>query len=499
MVDQTTDETVKLFLRAAKIDGDDKLFSIGPFGSRVSFASQQRRALNTVWALEQQGKIGPGKKVAVIGGGLAGVMAAVALAARKCVVHLYERESAVLNLQQLTTHRHVHPSVNFWPEQPLNPTTTFPFLDWHADKCSQVIDTLRQEWTQYFAGWINKIFLGTTVDKLEPADDGIEVVASGKSAPAAPVSYSVVILAVGFGGEKVVAGIDSKSYWDLDDLAHSEGSGDHEMVSGVGDGGLIDVLRIVHRNFNKGLLGLKLIEILDESGIGPLVLDLEARILDKYMREEDAEAAAAEYAAGYASLVEDAPPNATALLDESIRQDLQKPVSLIGRTAYPYVLTSAPVHKFMLAHALNRGAIEYAKGDLSDGPNLAPGPLRVPCVVRHGPNNDLSGLVEAGKIKSLRQRQLVISDILANVPYDGSYWWNWKDYPEQDFESPAFVQFRLKNARQYVLNEYNEMLFREDRLYYVLQQPSRPEFSRFPSKLFGIRTEVRPQKVFAAP
>lgn len=488
-------QAIELFLRSARIDGNDRLYTIGPFGSRVSFASQQRRALNTVWALEQQGTIKAGDRVAVIGAGLAGVMTAVALAARKCVVHLYEREAAVLQLQQNTTHRFVHPTVNFWPEQPLNPTTTFPFLDWYADKCSEVIDKLREEWIEYFERWITRLFLETTVENLEMVDGGIEVRASGKNAPSPAQTYGAVVLAVGFGDERTVVGIDGKSYWERDDLANREGASEISAVSGTGDGGLIDILRVVHRNFRKGRLCLDLIKVLDETGIKDLMADLESSVLKSHAKNQ--EAASVAYYEGYNTLLEDAPPAALQLLDNSLRTDLTEPVTLIGRTSRPFSLTAAPIHKFLLAHALRSGVVIYQKGELHDGPNLDPGPLKEPCVVRHGPKNDMAGLIDDEQIKHLRERQLVISDLLASVPYDGSYWARWRDYPEQDFQNPVFVQLRYTAAVSYVNKAFSELLHKEDKLYFVIQQPLKPDLSRLmPSALFGIRTEVREQKVY---
>jgi hypothetical protein len=64
-----SDMDVEIILKAATVPGFKNVYAIGPFGNRVNFASQQRRALNLVWALEEVGEVLEGKAVAVIGGG----------------------------------------------------------------------------------------------------------------------------------------------------------------------------------------------------------------------------------------------------------------------------------------------------------------------------------------------------------------------------------------------------------------------------------------------
>jgi hypothetical protein len=147
-----------VYLRAAKVR--HHIFCIGPYGRRVSFASQQARALNTVWALEQAEIISEGTRVAVVGGGLAGITAAAALLARRCLVSLYERRPNILDVQSLAIHRFVHPSINFWPEKSVTPTTEFPFLDWYASDCAGIIQRLTKEWNDHFHDGLSHPFRG---------------------------------------------------------------------------------------------------------------------------------------------------------------------------------------------------------------------------------------------------------------------------------------------------------------------------------------------------
>ncbi len=54
------------------------VFALGNFARQVTFASQQLRALNLVWALLRTGRLSEGQHIAVVGAGLAGMTATVA-------------------------------------------------------------------------------------------------------------------------------------------------------------------------------------------------------------------------------------------------------------------------------------------------------------------------------------------------------------------------------------------------------------------------------------
>lgn len=114
-------------VQAAAVPGMEGYYCLGPYGRRVSFIAQQYRALNLVWALHRRGDFKPGEHVAVIGGGLAGMTAAIAFLAHGCHVHLFERHK-LMSRQRETEHRMVHPSINLWPMEDLRATTKLPFL-----------------------------------------------------------------------------------------------------------------------------------------------------------------------------------------------------------------------------------------------------------------------------------------------------------------------------------------------------------------------------------
>jgi hypothetical protein len=133
------------------------IFFVGPYGRRVSFASQQRRALNTVWVMKQKRIIGEkAVTVAVVGAGLAGITAAVALRAYGVRVTLYETLPGALLTQIKTYHRFVHPTVNFWPSIEIQASTRLPFFDWTNNRCAEVIADIEYEWESIFSKKITK-------------------------------------------------------------------------------------------------------------------------------------------------------------------------------------------------------------------------------------------------------------------------------------------------------------------------------------------------------
>ena len=131
-----------------------RLFFLGPKVGRKSFASQQKRALNLMWALQKSGKIKSRDHVAIVGAGVSGVTAAFAARAMGCEVTVVERGDQPLHRQRATTHRKVHPTINWWPENELSPTTDFPFLNWHLGQCNLVMDLLEKEWKKLRKEWL---------------------------------------------------------------------------------------------------------------------------------------------------------------------------------------------------------------------------------------------------------------------------------------------------------------------------------------------------------
>src|SRR3954454_23730956 len=73
------------------VDPKKRVYLIGNFSPRINFFAQQTRALNLVWSLLKLKKFGVHDRIAVIGGGLAGMTAAVALLQKGLQVEVFEQ------------------------------------------------------------------------------------------------------------------------------------------------------------------------------------------------------------------------------------------------------------------------------------------------------------------------------------------------------------------------------------------------------------------------
>src|SRR5712692_1426182 len=85
----------------------DDIFLIGLLDIGVTIFNQQVRALNLIWALDRADRLNPASEIAIVGGGIAGLTAAMAL--RKIFsltadshrkVALFEQRSVLCPLQR---------------------------------------------------------------------------------------------------------------------------------------------------------------------------------------------------------------------------------------------------------------------------------------------------------------------------------------------------------------------------------------------------------------
>jgi hypothetical protein len=495
MPDVPTD-TLKLYLKA--LGPKQKIYFIGPYGRRISFAFQQRRAFNTVWALHEIKEIEEGTSVAVIGAGLCGVTVAAALLSKRCLVSIYDRFPGVLEFQSRATHRFVHPTINLWPEKEIFPTTCFPFFDWFESICSVNMVRLKQEWKDYFQRRVHEVLeANVTSIEYDTASNGVKVFAEGHGVP--PMAeYEVAIVATGFGIEDSVVGATSLGYWEPDFLSERAEKADDIVVSGIGDGGLIDALRAVHKNFADGRLVIKLARQLTDSGVAARVERAEKQVAGNCGNDETV--AAGLFAKVYEDLVKRSPAICTDILDGSYYRKTpayrKQRVRLVGPLPFPYSVNSAPIHKYMIAHAISAGEIEYKQGRLAAGPVFNPTAgapetiLSDHCIVRHGVERPpLAKAILGAELNELKQTQMTIADLIENTPYPPSFWEGLGSYPRQDFNSLDFLRFRYKLAGLYTMEKYGRAMgirFRDGERGYVITRPTGNSLDAPPTNLFGI-------------
>src|ERR1044072_4732750 len=130
-----------------QVSGIGNVFLLGCLEKRVTLYSQQVRAINLAAALIDEGRIKANSRVAIIGGGAAGITAAAAIARaipNIAELHVYERRSKILHLQTQSTSRYLHPHIYDWPRPAsLQSDAGLPVLNWFAARADVVAEEIR--------------------------------------------------------------------------------------------------------------------------------------------------------------------------------------------------------------------------------------------------------------------------------------------------------------------------------------------------------------------
>jgi tetratricopeptide (TPR) repeat protein len=374
------------------------VYFLGPFAQRVSFASQQRRALNLFWALEQTNTV-RGRKVAVIGGGVAGLTAAAAAIACGADVWLFEAEHELCAIQRETDKRYIHPSINFWPDEPLQPITDWPFLNWHAASCREVIAEIERQWTEYFS-LAAQVEMGTRIDRIVPHPKQVQLdIAKGGSR-----TFDIVVTTVGFGTESGLPGFPADSYWNDNDIDRKQVTKSKKIwISGAGDGGLIDCLRVCYSGFDLGRLLIRAAAELQP--LSGNVKEIEASAADM----EDLDKRTQFLASQYRELARR--PTVNKALSGALAKGTSRPfVCLVHRSAEPFDSRTTPIHRLLFAVALEHKLVQSIRGQVKsgtegpifrriDGPDEKITPAKV--VIRHGAGGALDSLISSEAIAVL--------------------------------------------------------------------------------------------------
>jgi cation diffusion facilitator CzcD-associated flavoprotein CzcO len=188
-------------LASSLAPGSDRVYFLGCFESRVTVYAQQVRALNLVSALVGEGKIRSTGKIAIIGGGAAGMAAAAAVVALRPDLQklvLFERKPDLLHMQMQSRDRYLHPHIYDWPRNgSLQSNAGLPLLDWEADSADVVAKTLEHRFRSFQEAPCVEVRTSTSVA-------GISILGSGcrvglENGGVDQTVFDAAILSVGFG------------------------------------------------------------------------------------------------------------------------------------------------------------------------------------------------------------------------------------------------------------------------------------------------------------
>jgi hypothetical protein len=243
---RTCDEIRAELLRLMGVSGSPGIYVLGCFAKYVTVYSQQVRALNLVDSLAKGGVLSSRSRVAVVGGGIAGLTAAAALAVRGVrLAQVYEKEMDTMRLQRGKQKRYIHPHIYDWPyRSAMSDAANLPLMSWEAGYAYEVIEQLDEAWTK-----TQKL----TGERLPDPQVGCNPLAVDVKERKVTVrgrveTFDVIILAVGFGEEDRE---DTHAYWtdtSIDDRK-LESPKESWFVSGYGDGALTDLMRLCIMDF----------------------------------------------------------------------------------------------------------------------------------------------------------------------------------------------------------------------------------------------------------
>lgn len=318
------------------------VYVCGCFERWVSIHLQAVRALNLAWALRESERVAAGARVCVVGGGFAGLAVAAGLGRGGAEVTLLEQHGALLDTQRRNHVRWIHPHIHEWPRPgALEPRAGLPILDWTAALSADVAA---------------EVLSGFEAERRRSRIDVVTGARPGKL----PEGYDAVVLALGVGVEKSFGDLPLRSYWADDSIATiGDGPARHHLVTGIGEGGVIDALTLRIAG-SAGMSHAEIARALDAvpgmDAVRAELLAIEASI--EGMTDEQANAA---LHARYGALP--VPAGVDDWLKARMRPDTR--VTLNGPEAFPLAARADILNRFLVSRLVALGELGYVPGKIA--------------------------------------------------------------------------------------------------------------------------------------
>jgi len=332
---------------------NDTRFVITTYARRISFETQQRRAFNLAYCLTSTGTVDTvDSDVAVVGGGISGLTVAAALAMQGVRVHVFETEERPLHKQRETSHRYIHPSINFWPNEKLECTTHLPFMNWQQGRCDKVVGQVIEDWNQIqeLCAHSLKLYSSSKVitvqANLTDKNNWNVIFENDPQSYTRPAAgYKAVIFAAGFGNENERNELGdhkaSPSYWQTVSKPTDETK---IYISGAGDGGLVECFDWLFDNV-------------------PIILEILVNYFDKCLSAEDKRLLSENRwdASQYTKIAQDHADKIESLKRGGIslltREGARHSVVIVEKRIDVFSLNSSPIHKLLLAICENKSQV----------------------------------------------------------------------------------------------------------------------------------------------
>ncbi|WP_208729837.1 FAD-dependent oxidoreductase [Corallococcus exercitus] len=343
-----------------------RVYVLGSLEHRVTVCSQQIRAANLVYALFELERIERQSTVVIIGGGAAGLTAAAAAAMKGARVILLEKEEKLMHMQDGSSGRMIHPFIYDWPSEEYRQTSAnldAPLLRWEAATAGKIAEWMREEFGKYVAQFDIATHLGVRNIELEVAlGGGPRTVFWDRGS----IKADAVILSVGFGTERQFPPITARSYWHDDRIHQYFANGPKNLlVSGVGDGGLMDTLRATVSGFtpDEAVSG-RLSKLFAETKMLEIAKQLRKIEEEASRKRFNAEAPDAFISKEYEALK--IPKEFDDELELRLRKDTR--VTLNGPTQSPLSLGASVLNRFLVSRLIFKlGAVRYWSGKIAPG------------------------------------------------------------------------------------------------------------------------------------